>query len=230
MLVQKAVPCLEKYFYIGEGERKFSAENYGVPEHLLEYFPLGGVIPQELEYAEKRARRRSELNLAMDELLLVHSGKMDALKRTADLLRAFAAVPELKAKLAVIGSIPEDMKPVLESLLAADPRVIYLGWKTGAELQEYLCACDLYCQPGSVSATMQNAICCNAPLLLYPHEGYLKDYEYGNILWAKTTEDMTMAFNLLKDGTVNLEELRVGSARCARELLDYRALAARLYR
>ena len=228
-LTQKTLPHLEKYFYIGEGERKFAIETYDVPEDIMEFYPLGGVIPSAEEYLDRRARRRAELGLAEDELLLVHSGKLDALKRTADLLRAFAAVPELKAKLAVIGSVPEDMKPVLEPLMAADPRVTYLGWKSGAELQEYLCACDLYCQPGSVSATMQNAVCCGSPVLLYPHEPYTKHYDYGNILWAKTAEDMTKAFRALQGGEVDLAALRSGSDRCARELLDYRSLGARLY-
>ena len=123
----------------------------------MEFYPLGGNIFPPEEYAEKRERRRVELGLAPDELLLVHSGKLDALKRTEELLRAFAAVPELKAKLAVIGSIPDDRKELLTSLMEQDSRVQFLGWKSGAELQEYLCACDLYCQPGSLSATMQNA-------------------------------------------------------------------------
>lgn len=229
-LIQKAVPYLEKYFYIGEGERKFSVEHYGVPEALMEYYPLGGSIFPGDVYAQKRARRRAELGVGEGELLLVHSGKLDALKRTEELLRAFAAVPDLKAKLAVIGSIPEDMKATLEPLMEADKRVEYLGWKSGGELQEYLCACDLYCQPGSVSATLQNAVCCGSPVMAYPHEGYTKDLDYGNLLWVKTEEDMAEAFRALRENRIDLSALRAGSVRCAAEVLDYRALAARLYR
>ena len=229
-LIQKALPHLEKFFYTGDGERQFALENYKVPESSMELYPLGGMILSDEEYAEKRARRRAELNVADDEILLMHSGKLDALKRTEDLLQAFAAAPGLKAKFAIIGSIPEEMKPVLEPLMAADKRVLYLGWKTGAELQEYLCACDLYCQPGSGSATMQNALCCSCPILLYPHDTYIRIYEYGNIIWVKTVEDMARAFQGLADGTVDLTALQEGSVRCARELLDYRTLAARLYR
>lgn len=229
-LIQKAIPYLEKYFYIGENERQFSAEHYGVPESLMEFYPLGGIIFADEDYEKNRAQRRAELNLTGDEILLLHSGKLDALKRTEDLLRAFAAVPELKAKLAIIGSIPEDMKPVLEPLMAADPRVQYLGWKSGEELQEYLCACDLYCQPGSVSATMQNSVCCNCPVLSYPHEAYTKDLDFGNVLWVDTVESISKAFHKIATGKVDLRNMSDKSLRCAYELLDYRALAARLYR
>lgn len=229
-LVRKTLPHLEKYLYITEACRQFSLQNFGVPESIMEFYPLGGTLLPEEEYRAVRAKRRAELGLGENELLLVHSGKLDALKRTDELLRAFSIVPELNAKLAVIGSIPADRKALLTSLMEADKRVAYLGWKSGEEFQEYLCACDFYCQPGSRSATLQNAVCRRCPVLSYPHEDYTKDLDYGNILWVRTEEDMAMAFRRLAENLALLEPLREGSLRCARELLDYRKLAARLYR
>ena len=229
-LIQKALPYLEKYLYVGAAAREFDHENYGVPYEMMEYYPLGGNLLEESEYQAHRDKRREELKLADDELLLVHSGKLDALKRTEELLKAFAAVPELKAKLIIIGSVSDDMKPVLEPLMAADDRVVYLGWKSAAELLEYLCACDLYCQPGSVSATLQNAVCYGSPIMAYPHLPYTEELDYGNILWVETQKDMEKVFSDLAASKTDLEVLRKGSERCARELLDYRMLAARLYR
>ena len=168
-LVGLALPYLEKYFYTTVETRRFSVENYGVPESLTEFYPLGGVLPTKEAYQTHRAARRAELGLRPDELLLIHAGKLEPQKKTDSLLRSFAAVPELKARLAVIGSIPEETKAALTALMDADPRVTYLGWKSGADLQEYLCAADLYCQPGKVSAIMQNAVCCRCPVMLYPH-------------------------------------------------------------
>ena len=229
-LIQKAIPYLDKFFYIGTAERDFAKEHYSIPEEIMEFYPLGGDLLTEEEYATRRRVRRAELNLESDELLLVHSGKLDALKRTKELLEAFAAVPELKAKLAVIGTIPEEDRAELIRLMESDSRVMYLGWKKSSELLEYLCACDLYCQPGSVSATMQNAICCGSPVMAYPHGAYTEKLDYGNILWVKTKKDMEGVFHDLERKQINLETLRCGSEKCARELLDYRVLAARLYR
>lgn len=230
-LVQKALPYLEKYFYISDETKEFSMQNYGVPESLMEFYPLGGVLPTEDTYQSHRSARRAELGVQPDELLLVHAGKLEPQKKTDALLRAFAAVPELKARLAIIGSIPEETKASLLAQMEADPRVTYLGWKSGEDLQEYLCAADLYCQPGKVSAIMQNAVCNRCPILLYPHPGYVKDYgDYGNMIWVRDEKDMIQAFQKLAAGETDLAALRQGSGRCARELLDYRALAARLYR
>lgn len=228
-LIRKALPYLEKYWYIGLGEKQFSQKVYGVPEGLMEFYPLGGMLPAPEEYDEARKRRRAELGVAPDELLLVHSGKLDALKRTAELLRAFAAVPGLRAKLAVIGSIPADMENTLNPLLAGDSRVSYLGWKSAAELLEYLCAADLYCQPGGVSATMQNAICCGCPVLSFPHESYMETLDCGEFFWARTQEEMQAIFSKLAAGPEVLGPMTEGAWRCAREVLDYRQLAARLY-
>lgn len=229
-LVRAALPYLEKFFYTTVETRRFAVENYGMPEELMEFYPLGGILPAEEDYQAHRAARRAELGLQPDELLLVHAGKLEPQKKTDSLLRAFAAVPELRARLAVIGSIPEENKAALTALMDADPRVTYLGWKSGEELQEYLCAADLYCQPGKVSAIMQNAVCCRCPVMLYPHPDYVEGYDYGNILWEKNEEEMSQIFRQLASGKVDLPSLQSGSERCAEELLDYRTLAARLYR
>lgn len=229
-LVRLALPYLEKYLCISDECRRFSIENYGVPEELTEFYPLGGILPTEEAYQAHRAARRAELGLQPGELLLVHAGKLEPQKKTDALLRAFAAVPELKARLAVIGSIPEEHKAELLAQMDADPRVTYLGWKSGDDLQEYLCAADLYCQPGKVSAIMQNAVCCRCPVMLYPHSDYKEGYDYGNVLWVKNEDDMVREFQKLAAGETDLAALQRNSERCAKELLDYRALAARLYR
>lgn len=228
-LVQKSIPYLEKYFYIGLGEKEFASKVHDVPERLLEFYPLGGTVFSPEVYEDKRKRRRAELGVAPDELLLVHSGKLDALKRTAELLRAFAAVPGLRAKLAVIGSIPADMADTLNPLLAGDSRVSYLGWKSAEDLLECLCAADLYCQPGSVSATMQNAICCGCPVLSFPHESYVGALDCGEFFWIRTQEDIQGVFSKLVAEPKVLGSMTEGAWRCAREILDYRKLAARLY-
>lgn len=228
-LTQKALPYLEQYFYISDECRQFSHEVYGIPNEKMEFYPLGGTLLSDEEYAAVRAKRRAELGLSGTDRLYIHSGKLDALKRTDELLRAFSAVDDPHAVLAVIGSIPEDRKSILLPLMEADKRIRYLGWKTGEELQEFLCAADLYCQPGSQSATMQNALCRYCPVMLYPHPAHTADYDRGEVIWIKTQADMEMVFRSLATDPARLKPLRENAKKIARELLDYRKLAARLY-
>lgn len=228
-LTQKALPYLEQYFYISDECRQFSHEVYGIPNEKMAFYPLGGTLLSNEEYAAVRAKRRAELGLVENERLYIHSGKLDALKRSDELFRAFSAVDDSHAVLAVIGSIPEDRKSVLLPLMEANKRIRYLGWKTGEELQEYLCAADLYCQPGSQSSTMQNALCRYCPVMLYPHPSHTADYDRGEVLWVKTQDDMEAVFRSLAADPAQLKPLRENAKKIARELVDYRVLAAKLY-
>lgn len=226
---QKSLPHIDKYFYITSDCKQFAIKNYGVSESLMEFYPLGGKLPQKENYDSARKRIREELCLKKDELLFVHTGKLDAAKRTKELLQAFSEVRQLNAKLIIIGSIPNSMKDILFELIDADDRVEYLGWKSAEELTDYLCASDLYLQPGSESATMQNAVCANCPVLCYPHESYLNGYDYGNIIWAKTQDEIAECFEKIAHGKIDLGVLSKYSSKCACELLDYKRLAERLY-
>ena len=228
-LTKKAFPYLEKYFYISDECRQFSHEIYDIPNEKMAFYPLGGTLLSDEDYAAVRAKRRAELGLVENDRLYIHSGKLDALKRTDELLRAFSAVEDPHAVLAVIGSIPEDRKSILLPLMEADKRIRYLGWRTGEELQEYLCAADLYCQPGSQSVTMQNALCRYCPVMLYPHPAHTADYDRGEVIWIKTQADMEMVFRSLATDPAQLKPLRENAKKIARELLDYRKLAAKLY-
>lgn len=228
-LTKKAFPYLEKYFYISDECRQFSHEIYDIPNEKMAFYPLGGTLLSDEEYAAVRAKRRAELGLVENDRLYIHSGKLDALKRTDELLRAFSAVEDPHAVLAVIGSIPKEREAVLLPLIEADKRIRYLGWRTGEELQEYLCAADLYCQPGSQSVTMQNALCRYCPVMLYPHPAHTADYDRGEVIWIKTQADMEMVFRSLATDPAQLKPLRENAKKIARELLDYRKLAARLY-
>lgn len=214
----------ERFFYIGEDEKRFACTVYGLDEARMSFLPLGGFCPSEEEYRAMRASTRDELSLRDDEILLVHSGKMTREKNTESLLRAFSACGDFPGRLVLIGSIPEEVRDTLLPLIEADPRILFLGWKNADELRRYLCACDLYCQPGSVSATLQNAICCRCPVLAYPHEGYLTHYNRGNILWTRSSGETEAHLHTIAADPTILKKMASISAAFGQEKLDYRAL------
>ncbi len=227
--IQKAVPYVSKYFYIGQGEKLFSSQIYKVPESKMEFYPIGGFPLGDDTYNQYRSLTRKELGLHDGQLLLVHSGKMNGRKKTIDLIKAFQTVKDLDAKLVIFGSVGEDIKYEFDGLVKDDDRIEFLGWKNADELQRILCAGDLYLQPGSVSATMQNAICCRCPILAYPHEAYVNDFDYGQFIWVRDEGDMRQALLKLRDKEYDLSLMSIKSQQCATEILDYRLLASKLY-
>ena len=229
-LAQKALPFVERLFYTSYERKDFFMENYGYPESVMEFYPLGGEIPSDEKYSEMRTRKRNELGLEDGELLFIHSGKLDAGKKTEELLNAFYAVPELKAKLIIAGAVPDDMKDGLLPLFERDRRVVFLGWLTSDKLIEYLCASDMYLQPGTVSATMENAMCCRCAQMLYPKEAYIRAYPEDMAFWVKSEDDILASFKTLSADKRVIKEMRTSAYSYALEMLDYRKLAARLYR
>lgn len=223
-LIKKLIPYLNRYFYIGEPEAIFAKKTYKIPEEIMEYMPLGGIRFNDLEYYEKRRKKRAELHISDDELLLVHSGKMDSQKKTKDLIEAFGRNKGLNAKLIIIGTIVSDVHDELVRLIASDNRIQYIGWKKADELLEYLCACDIYCQPGSPSATLQNAICCRSAILTYPHLDYVKNMKYDCFFWCECVDDIVNVFSELSLNPTIIDAKKRESIRCATELLDYEIL------
>ena len=226
--VQKALPYLKKYFYITENERLFSIKHYSVPEEIMEFLPLGGEVIDDLDYYQFRYNIRNYLGINNTDVVLLHSGKLTKAKRTKELIEAFSAVNSSEIKLIIVGSVIDDYQDILE-MINKDPRVYYLGWKSPKELLEYLCATDVYCQPGSESSTMENAVCCRCAVMVNKQSSYSHGEDYGNLIWVDSVEDMVDAFNKLIQSKTLLKKMSNLSYKCACELLDYKKISARIY-
>ncbi|ENQ4672751.1 glycosyltransferase family 4 protein [Vibrio cholerae] len=219
---------VDKFLYLSYESRDFCQELYGIKNEEMEFYPLGGnIIGSDIKHQFK-SEIRQQLDLSRDDILIVHSGKFAKEKRTAELLSSFLSVPGDNLKLVLIGSIPEDMQSILQPLIVADDRVTFAGWMNSEQLVKYLSAADLYVQPGSQSATMQNAICCGTPVALFPYESH-KPYIMGNGLFIENNVDYIGMFTALADNKLDLAAMSTASYEIAYNLLDYKKLAARLY-
>ncbi|TNH80233.1 glycosyltransferase family 4 protein [Aeromonas sobria] len=227
-IVRKIRKNVDKFLYLSYESRDFCQEIYGLKNDELEFYPLGGnIIDSDVKH-RFRAEIRQQLDLSNDDILIVHSGKFAREKKTQELLESFISVRNEKLKLILIGSIPPEMQPVLYPLIESDHRVHFLGWMNSDELVKYLCAADLYVQPGTQSATMQNAICCGTPVALYPYESHVP-YVVNNGIFIKNKADYVGMLSGLAEGQFDLGAMSAASYVIAYDLLDYRKLAERLY-
>lgn len=225
--LKRALPFTKKIFYISLESRVYLKELYKIPEDKLEWYPLGGIVFDDEKYDLKRKNIRKQLNLK-EEILFVHSGKMNAAKKTESILKAFSKIKNPGIRLVLIGSFPDDIWEKVRVYIEEDERISFLGWKSGEELMDYLCAADFYLQPGTQSATMQNAICCRCGVMLYPyssHVPFLKE----NGFYVRNTKEIYDALEKICDNRLNIEKMKLESEKIGREILDYRKLAARIY-
>ena len=226
--MRPAIPLLKKYFYIGSDERIFSSQIYKIPDELMEFYPLGGTVFDDDSYYEKRNKIRGELGVPENDFLFVHSGKMNKNKRVLELIQGFKRQREKSGKLIIIGSVDNDIKVQFDSLIKGDSTIKYLGWKTAEELQDYLCAADLYCQPGSVSSTMQTSVCCRCPVMVNTNAPYHFCDEFENLIWVDSVDDIAEVFDNILNGKIDLKTMSMRSKACADRFFDYDSLARRI--
>lgn len=226
-IVRANLDYVDKLYFITSEGKKFFTDLYTktLPENCI--IPLSSKYYDAEEKSNLKRKIRAELGLK-DEILLLHSGKLDPRKNTLTLLKAFSSVPDLNAVLVICGSIPEDNKQTLMPLIEHDSRVKYLGWKSSYELSEFLCAADLYLQPGMHSVTLQNALSCGTPSLVAPHSGYDEFYDKWQIVCSQRDELVTVFQNLMKE-KYDFEAMSQSAYRIAKKHFDISIFAEDMY-
>lgn len=228
-ILKSALPFIEKLFCVDLREYEFAEVIYKVPKSKLELWPLGGVIQDDREYDEVRIIGREKLGLSDDLTMFFHSGRMDKDKKTIEVLRAFSTIPDEKFRLFIAGSFFDDVKEDALNLIEHDPRIEYLGWIAGEELWELLAATDVYVQPGTRSVTMQNAMCYRCAVIVRPHEMYRYLLEDDGI-YVSTEQDIVEALRGMSENKEKIGNVKERVFARAKEKLDYRELAARIYK
>ena len=229
-IFKKSIPFVEKVLCISTETMDFIGGFYGCPQDKMEYFPLGGSIFDDRAHEKSRMNARTKYGISMNTLVFFQSGKFDEKKMLAEALAAFQKLPRVEnVQYLIAGVLQDDVKAEVEALLAKDDRIRFLGWKNAQELMQLLCAADVYVQPGSQSATLQNSICCRCVVIVNDvpsHYPFVK----GNGWMVHGTEALVQAFeaaiHAFQEG--RLEQMRGQSLSIARRLLDYEKMAQRL--
>jgi glycosyltransferase involved in cell wall biosynthesis len=100
-------------------------------------------------------------------------GRLQARKRIEDLLRAAAALPAaIQPRLQVVGDGPA--RPALQALaLEVYPSAEFPGERTGADLEPYFAAADLFVLPGTGGLAVQQAMAHGLPVIAAQGDGTL---------------------------------------------------------
>ncbi len=227
-IIRKALPAFDRVLCVSLDTMQFVQEMYGIPRNKLEFYPLGGHIPDDREYAARRERGRVACGLTDDNIMLLQTGKMGSRKKLLEALRAFSSTPGERLRLILAGQIEEDIRAEAMARVNRDSRIQFVGWQSAEELRDLLCAADVYVQPGTQSATMQMSLCARCAVVLNDVLSHRPFVEGNGWLIGKrlSLED---AIGQVGGNLVNVEEMSRQSLAIAQRLLDYRSLAARLY-
>jgi hypothetical protein len=227
-VLRYALDSIEKVLCISVESINFVRDLYGVPADRIEFYPLGGFIYDDDDYARVRAAARSEYLLEEKQILFVQSGKMDGTKKVLESLRAFTKIEHQDIRFVLAGHLHADIESEASVIMAEDPRILFVGWKTADELRALLCAADVYVQPGTQSATMQMSLCCRCAVILDDVPSH-KPFIDGNGWLVGKDVQLEDALEAASIDPARLSAMSLSSVRIASDLLDYRKLAERLY-
>ena len=229
IILRRNLKWINKILCVNKSAISFVNEFYGIPMEELEFFPLGGVVLSDPEYSAIRTRAREQYGIPSDQLVFIQSGKIDHTKKLLESLHAFTCTESPHFRFLIVGHLQDDIADEVQAFVRKDARIRFLGWMTPDELRDLLCAADIYVQPGTQSATMQMSLCCRCAVILDDvpsHRPFMNDN--GCLVGGDLSLDEV--FRLVADSVNRLSLMSQNSAGVASRLLDYKSLAARLYR
>lgn len=224
-VLRRSLPSIRKVLCYSTESLEFVRLLYGIERSKLELFPLGGFVVPETEYHVSRNSIRHSLGLADNDVMVLIAGKQTRRKKILACLDAFARNRDQSLRLYVVGSVEKEIEKEFFQLVKADSRIFFLGWKSSDELNDLLCAADIYLQPGTQSVTMQKSLCSQCAVILddYPsHRFYVSDNG-----WLIGRDGLlSEIFEQVKNS--DIKQMKANSVAFAREHLDYSVLAQRI--
>lgn len=222
--IQKALPYVDRVFYISSESKDFAHEMYDIPYENMEHNNLPGETISRTTKAMYKEEIFNRHGFSKDNVLILYSGKIYPDKKVDQLVKAFLKVNNEKARLLIIGVYnDEESKQILEPLLQSDDRITFMNFVSGSELTKYVCAADMYVQPGSISQTCQTAVCCGTPLCFNNIPTHQEIYN-GNGFFVDCEEDLFNALSTIVDNPVILKEMSEKSYQLADTELDYHVI------
>ncbi|TCB59686.1 glycosyltransferase family 4 protein [Acinetobacter terrae] len=221
-------PLIDKIFCCSLEAKDFAEEIYEADKKKTEFYPLGGECLSDQEYSQRRSETRSLLNIDDDKILLLQTGKINKKKKAIEALSVFSKFKSDKFIYLIIGAFEDNVEEQMNQLIAQDNRVRFLGWADSNQLKNYLCASDLYIQPGSQSATMQQSLCLRNPVLLdnvKSHTVFVKE----NGWLINDTNEINGILELIDQSPEILSKMSENSYSIAIQLLSYKSLANKIY-
>lgn len=207
---------------------EFVQEMYGFRENEIEFFPLGGEVFADVDYNCRRLATRDRLGLAQDSVLFTQSGKMGHAKKLVESLMAFTESNHSTGDVfAVAGHVLDEIKPDVDALAKQDTRIRLLGWQGSGQLADLLCATDVYVQPGTQSATLQNAICARCAVIVDNVPSH-HPFVIGNGWMVSDNVGLKAAITDVGERSVDLASMSDRSLEVASRLLDYKTMARRI--
>ncbi len=225
IIIRHNIKYISKIYYPNENSKRFVDEMYGINDekYNMEFMPLGGEMADLKRKVEKQNEYKKNEGINQNTIIFMHSGKMNKLKRTLEVLDAFISLDKEEVCLLLIDCPSDDISEEFYKKVNSDKRIHYLGWMTNDKLMDYLFICDVYLQPGSPSVTAHEAMCKGCTVILSSDGNFYKDFiDNNSALYLTEKYRIVDAMDELSSNPSILCEYKKNGYNTACRLFDYK--------
>ena len=184
---KKLSPFITKFYGVLPARVDFMKELYGLPENKCELLVMGAddELVEKAAQAEVRNRIRKKYNILDDDFLVMTGGKIDAYKtQTMLLLQAIRNIDNDKVKLVVFGSVSDELKDEVNSLVDG-VKIQYIGWINTKDSYDLFASADLIVFPGRHSVYWEQVAGQGIPMIVKDWNGTHHIDLGGNVEFIK---------------------------------------------
>ena len=240
-LIVKALKYIDTIYPITPSTAIFTNEVYGIPYKKMRLLPLGVDfdLSQKIITEQKGKLVRNELKIPYNSLVIFTGGKLDPVKQTDVLIKAFLKLNNPELHLIIVGKVQEqckEYKTIIEELTKSNKNIHHIGWIESRKVYDYMAASDIAVFPASQSVLWQQAIGMGLPLIIgkvckYDGKIFTINVDYlnvnNNIIIINTIEEKEMINELIKsmqkiiDDPTRLQQMKEGAIKTAEDFLCY---------
>jgi len=162
---------ISKVYGVTPWRKQYAEEVFRVPPKKTDVLIMGA-DDDKINFSEKkeiRTRIRGNLLIKENDFLVLTGGKIDKNKKIDLLIRACSDISNVK--LLIFGSLLDDIKAEVETLIAQNSNVINIGWIEAEKFYDYCFAADLVFFPGQHSVLWEQACAAKVPCVFSKWEG-----------------------------------------------------------
>lgn len=224
-------PYTTRFYGVLPARVEFLQNVYGLPKQKCELLVMGAdddlVCKAENDNAREEIRRR--YNIAEDDFLIMTGGKIDGFKtQTLLLMEAVRQIQNPKVKLLVFGSVTQELKERVSSLVCRD-KVQYIGWIDSRDSYQYFAAADLAVFPGRHSVFWEQVVAQGIPMICKKWDGTTHVDVGGNVefLTEDTVEEIRTKIETLIIDSGKYEKMKKIAVEKGMRAFSYQDIAKR---
>lgn len=167
--VRSLAKYTERYWGVTPWRVDYLQKIYGLSKKKTGLLVMGA--DDDFIKIDKRKEIKSTLckekNISVDSFLIVSGGKIDKTKNIHTLMSAISEIRNCKnIELVIYGSIGEDVRCEVETILHDNSNMHYIGWLNNKQIIDWMLAADLVVFPGTHSVLWESCVACGTPMIV----------------------------------------------------------------